>query len=181
VCPHHDIGDADALSGSERLARQELEFHHHGDPAIPAQQRFGDFAIELLNGLGLHVRNRFGLRPAKMPDGSPQPLEVASEADRHGFMNGVTTFNLHAHLPHFERLDGADAKLDVLARQPIDLSAPPHPFTAGGRNGFDALLQTRRGVFPGSVLVCDATTWSSTVGGLGSLQRFWRNVVMPGG
>jgi hypothetical protein len=27
-------------------------------------------------------------------------------------------------------------------------------------------------------LICDATTWSSTAGGLDSLQRFWRNVVL---
>jgi len=32
-------------------------------------------------------------------------------------------------------------------------------------------------VFRGRLLVCDTTTLSSTVGGLDSLQRFWRNVV----
>jgi hypothetical protein len=69
------------------------------------------------------------------------------------------------------------AKLDVLARQPIDLAAPPHPFTAGGRRDFDALLQTKPDIFPGRVLVCDTTTFSSTAGGVDSLQRFWRNVV----
>ena len=96
-------------------------------------------------------------------------------------MNGVKTFNLHFHLPHFERPGDGVTKLDVLARQPIDLDAPPHPFTAGGRRDFDALLQTKPEIFPGNVLICDTTTWSSTVGGLDSLQRFWRNVVSPKG
>jgi hypothetical protein len=159
------------------LARQELEFHHHGDPAIPAKQCFGDFGISLLNGLGLPVRNRFGLRPARLPDGSPAPLEIAAEHDRAGLMEGVTTFNLHAHLPQLERLGDGVAKLDVLARQPIDLGAPPHPFTAGGRRDFDALLQSKPEVFPGRLLICDTTTFSSTAGGLDGLQRFWQNVV----
>jgi len=70
------------------------------------------------------------------------------------------------------------SKFDVLARQAIDLDAPPHPFTEGGRNTFDALLQTKKDVFAGSLLVCDATTWSSTAGGFESLRRFWQNVVL---
>jgi hypothetical protein len=177
ICPHHDIGNTDDLPEGERLARQELEFHHHGDPAIPARQCFGEFGLSLLSGLGLPVRNRFGLRPAKLPDGSPTPLEIVAEFDRSGLMEGVTTFNLHAHLPHFERLGDSVAKLEVLARQPIDLGAPPHPFTAGGRRDFDALLQSKPGVFRGRLLICDTTTWSSTAGGVDSLQRFWRNVV----
>ncbi len=178
VCPHHDIGNADELPEGERLARRELEFHHHGDPAIPARQCFGDFGISLLNGLGLPVRNRFGLRPAKLPDGSPAPLEIAGAFDRAGLMEGVATFNLHAHLPHFERLGDSVAKLDVLARQPIDPGAPPHPFTMGGRGDFDALLQSKPDVFRGRLLICDTTTWSSTAGGVDSLQRFWRNVAL---
>jgi hypothetical protein len=177
ICPHHDIGDADELPENERLARRELEFRHHGDPVIPARQRFGDFGISLLNGLGLPVRNRFGLRPARLTDGSPAPIEIAVEVDRSGLLEGVTTFNLHAHLPHFERLGDSVAKLDVLARQPIDPGAPPHPFTAQGRRDFDALLQSRAGAFRGRLLVCDTTMWSSTAGGVDSLQRFWRNVV----
>jgi hypothetical protein len=178
VCPHHNIGDTEGLPESERLARQELEFHHHGDPGIPARQRFGNFGISVLEGLGLSVRNRFGLHPARLPDGSPAPLRISDELDRAGLLEGVTTFNLHPHLPHFERLGDSIGKLDVLARQPIDSDAPPHPFTAAGRRDFDALLQSRADVFPGRVLICDTTTWSSTVGGGDSLQRFWRNVAL---
>ncbi len=50
VCPHHDIGNVAALPEGERRTRQEIEFHHHGDPAIPARQRFGDFGLSLLAG-----------------------------------------------------------------------------------------------------------------------------------
>jgi hypothetical protein len=178
VCPHHNIGNTDGLPEDERLARQELEFHHHGDPGVPARQCFGEFGISLLDGLGLSVRNCFGLRPAKMPDGSPAPLRISAELDRAALLDGVTTFNLHPHLPHFERLGDSVGKLDVLARQPIDPNAPPHPFTAEGRRDFDALLQSKPDAFAGRLLICDTTTWSSTAGGVDGLQRFWRNVVL---
>jgi hypothetical protein len=178
VCPHHDIGDADDLPEEERLARQEMEFRHHGDPAIPAKQRFGNFGISLLRALGLPIKNRFGLRPAKMPDGSPAPIRIATEYDRLGLLGGVSTLNLHPHLPHFEMVGDSLSKLDVLARQSVDPTAPPHPFTADGRREFDALLQTKPGVFAGTVLACDTTTWSSTAGGVDSLKRFWRNIVL---
>jgi hypothetical protein len=177
VSPHHDIGAADHLNDTERLHLQEADFLHHGDRTIPPQQRFGGFGRSLLAGIGLPVENRFGLHPAAEADGSPMPIEVESGLDRSGFLNGVTTFNLHPHLPHFERLGDNAGKLDVLARQRIDLTAPPHPFTQGGRTTFDALLQSRPGVFAGDLLVGDATLWSSTAGGVDSLRRFWTNIV----
>jgi hypothetical protein len=92
-------------------------------------------------------------------------------------LEGVPSLNLHPHLPHLERLDGAIEKLDVLARQSIDLTAPPHPFTAGGRDRFDALLQSHAGVFRGDLLVCDTTLFSSTAGGTDNLARLWTNLV----
>jgi hypothetical protein len=177
VCPHHDIGNTEGLPDAERLSRQIIEYHHHGDAGIPARQCFGDFGLSLLKRLGLHVRNRFGLRPARLSDGSPAPLDIVVESDRFGLMRGVRSFNLHAHLPHLERLGDSLTKLAVLARQPIDPDAPPHPFTEGGRKDFDALLQSNAAVFRGLLLICDTTTWSSTVGGLQSLERFWQNVV----
>jgi hypothetical protein len=176
VCPHHDIGNAENLSNIDRLRLQEQDFLHHGDRTIPPQQRFGGFARSLLAGLGVPVENRFGLRPASEPDGSPMAIEIESRADRLGLLNGVTTFNLHPHLPHFERRGGAAEKMEVLARQRIDLSAPPHPFTKDGRRTFDALLQSREGVFAGDLLVGDTTLWSSTAGGVNSLRRFWTNL-----
>ena len=177
VCPHHNVGEVEDLSEDQRLPRQEAEFHHHGDPTIPPQQRFGGFGLSLLEGLDLPIRNRFGLRPAKQSDGLPARLDIDVSLDRFGLLDGVTTFNLHPHLPHFEMLGDSPSKLDVLARQPIDLNAPAHPFVQQGRQDFDALLQARPEVFAGRLLVCDATVWSSLAGGFDSLQRFWRNIV----
>jgi hypothetical protein len=67
-------------------------------------------------------------------------------------------------------------RLDILARQKIDLTASPHPFTQSGRSSFDALLQSRPDTFAGKLLVCDSTLFSSTAGGVESLRRFWANV-----
>jgi hypothetical protein len=177
VCPHHEIGVVPDLSHDKQVELQTAAFLHHGDRAIPPQQRFGGFARSLLSGLGVPVENRFGLRPATEPDGSPAPIEAESGVDRLNLLQGVQTFNRHAHLPHLERLGDAVSKLDVLARQRIDLNAPPHPFTQDGRSTFDALLQSRAGVFAGTLLVGDTTLWSSTAGGVDSLRKLWSNVV----
>jgi len=181
ICPHHHIGDGPA-GGTDGLHEDQLtEFLHHGDKTIPPQQRFGGFARSLLAGLGVPVENRFGLRPAAGADGAPTPIEVETSCDRHGLLRDVATFNLHLHLPQLERLGPAREQLDVVARQRIDLSAPPHPFTRGGRATFDVLLQSRPGVFAGTLLVSDATLWSSTAGGVESLQCLWRNVLARAG
>jgi hypothetical protein len=176
VCPHHDIGSVDGVPSTEILATQEVEFHHHGDLGIPGQQRLGGFARSLLCDLGVSVSNKFGLRPAKMRDGSPAPIQIYSQADRFNLLQGVRTFNLHPHLPHFEMLGDSAHKLDVLVEQPIDLEAPPHPFAEQGRKTFDALLQSKPNVFGGRLLICDATIWSSAAGGLGALRQFWANM-----
>jgi hypothetical protein len=180
VCPHHDIGNVDGVPGNEVLARQEVEFHHHGDAGIPGQQRLGGFAKSLLRDLGVSVSNRFGLRPAKMPDGSAAPIKINTQADRFNLLQGVRTFHLHPHLPHLEMLGDSPQKLDVLVEQSIDLAAPPHPFVKEGRKTFDALLQSKPNVFGGRLLICDATLWTSTNGGLGSLRQFWLNMTRLG-
>jgi hypothetical protein len=177
ICPHHDIGDVPDLAHDERVERQVADFLHHGDKTIPPQQRFGGFARSLLAGLGVPVENRFGLHPAEEADGSPSPIEIESALDRLHLLRGVSTFNLHPHLPQLERLGDAATKLDVLVRQKINLTAPPHPFTRNGRTTFDALLQSRPGIFAGDLLVGDATLWSSTAGGVDSLRQLWTNVV----
>ncbi|MBO9195379.1 hypothetical protein J5277_14825 [Rhizobium sp. 16-449-1b] len=177
VCPHHDIGDVDDASPADRTEVQTEHFLHHGDRTIPPQQRFGGFARTLLAGLGTPIENRFGLHPAALPDGSPAPIAAEHPLDRLGLLSGVETFNLHPHLPHMERTGEAIDKMSVLARQPIDPNAPSHSFTRDGRFTFDALLQSKRGVFKGDLLVGDATLWSSTAGGLESLRRLWKNVV----
>jgi hypothetical protein len=176
VCPHHDIGNVAGVPQEQSIMSQEAEYRHHGDPTIPPQQRFSGFARSLLEGLGAPIENRHGLNPAKSGSGDPEPLEIDTGADRFKLLAGVTTFNLHPHLPHFETAAGSHAKYDVLARQKINMAAPPHPFTQAGRRDFNALLQARPGVFAGRLLVCDATAWSSAFGGLQSLQRFWTNL-----
>ena len=140
VCPHHDIGNVDGVSSNEILATQEVEFHHHGDIGIPGQQRLGGFAKSLLRDLGVSVSNKFGLRPAKMRDGSPAPIQINSQADRFNLLQSVRTFHLHPHLPHFEMLGDSSHKLDVLVEQSIDLEAPPHPFIKQGRNTFSSMF-----------------------------------------
>ena len=177
VCPHHDIGDEPDIPHDERVKRQTAAFLHHGDKAIPPQQRLGGFARSLLAGLGVPVENRFGLRPAKNDDGSPAAIEAERELDRLDLLNGVNALNLHPHLPHMERLGDAATKMDILVRQKIDLKAPPHPFTRNGRTTFDAMLQSKSGVFSGTLLVADGTLWASAFGGVDNLRQFWSNVV----
>jgi hypothetical protein len=177
VCPHHDIGETSGLSAEARLARELAEHLHHGDSASPPRQGFGGFARTLLAGLGVPIENNFGLRPAASADGSPAPIEADRSLDDLQLLAGVTTFNLHPHLPQLERLGESAARMAVLARQPIDLAAPPHPFCKDGRTSFDALLQSRRDAFAGRLLVGDATLFSSTAGGVESLRRFWANIL----
>jgi hypothetical protein len=177
VCPHHDIGETSDASPEARLALQTAEHRHHGDIASPPRQGFGGFARTLLAGLDAPVENRFGLRPSVEADGAPTPLAVDRALDDLGLLNGVATFNLHPHLPQLERLGAAIDRMQVLARQKIDLAAPPHPFTKNGRDSFDALLQSAPGAFAGRLLVCDTTEFTSTNGGEESLRRFWTNIV----
>jgi hypothetical protein len=176
VCPHHDIGEAAGSAGENRVERQIAEYRHHGDHGIPPRQGFGGFARTLLAGLGVPVDNRFGLRPAAAPDGAPAPVEIDRTLDELGLLRDVEAFHLHPHLPQLERIGPAAERMEVLARQTIDLTAPPHPFTQGGRSSFDALLQSRRDIFAGKLLVCDTTMFSSTAGGVENLRRFWANV-----
>ncbi|MGC1302472.1 MAG: hypothetical protein WA840_08865 [Caulobacteraceae bacterium] len=177
VCPHHDIGETPETPAEARSAHRIAEHLHHGDRGIPPRQGFGGFARTLLAGLGVPIENRFGLRPAADADGSPAPIEAERALDDLGLLEGVGTFNLHPHLPQLERLRESAARMDVLARQRIDLSAPPHPFVQDGRETFDALLQSSRDTFAGRLLVCDTTMFSSTAGGVDSLRRFWANAV----
>jgi len=177
LCPHHNIGHEADLGPEALQARQEAEFFHHGDRAIPPRQAFGGFVSSLLAGLGVPVENRFGLRPAAGTDGSPATIDIDRSADRLELLEGVQTFNLHPHLPHLERVGVGRHKIEVLARQRIDPTAPPHPFSRGGNDKFDSLLQSRPETFAGTLFVGDTTLFSSTAGGLDSLERFWARII----
>jgi hypothetical protein len=175
VSPHHDIGDTEGLAAEAALARQAAEFHHHGDVALPGQQRTGGFGMSLMAGLGAPIRNRFGLRPARTEQGEPLPIDQVAE-DRFGLLAGVVHLNLHPHLPHFERIGAGAEALEVLARQRVSLDAPAHPeMPTGGI--FDAILQARPEAGLGRLVVCDATQWTSAFGGLEGLEAFWKNII----
>jgi hypothetical protein len=124
------------------------------------------------------IENRFGLRPAATSAGAPAPAEIDRDLDSLNLLAGVETFNLHPHLPQLERIGPATERMEVLARQPIDSAAPPHPFTLEGRTTFDALLQSRPNAFAGKLLVCDTTMFSSTAGGVGNLRQLWSNMLL---
>jgi hypothetical protein len=189
VCPHHFIGgDEDGdTDGDGEVFRQRVEEHrHHSDPLVPGAQRLGGYARSLLAGLGMPVDNVYGLRPATGSDGSPMPLEIAQALDSVGFLCGdgshrVTTFNAHPHLPHLQPVGSAVSIYRALARQPIDVNAESHPFTAAGNTHFNAFLWAPPGgARRGHVVVCDATLWSAAFGGVDSLMKLWRNLAaMP--
>ena len=189
VCPHHYIGgdgDGDTDGDGEVFRRRIEEHRHHSDPLVPGAQRLGGYARSLLTGLGLPVDNLYGLRPATGSGGQPMPLEVARALDAVGFLGGdeshqVTTFNAHPHLPHLQPVGSGISAYKVLARQPIDLNAENHPFTAAGNTHFNAFLWAPPdGARRGHVLVCDATVWSAAFKGVDSLTNFWRNLAaMP--
>jgi hypothetical protein len=98
--------------------------------------------------------------------------------DKLGLLNGVTTFNFHPHLPHYE-LTTEDTKfVRLLARQPIDLTRP-HPFTEAGNTEFNALVwMPPKDERAGHILLADSTIFTTLFGGTNSLENFWRNLVM---
>lgn len=186
VCPHHYIGGDEDAKGQTTTAQQIEEHCHHGDPLVPGVQRLGGYARALLEGLGLPVVNLYGLQPATRRNGQPAPLEIDRAADTEHFLGSgknllVDTFNAHPHLPHLQPVSLGIAAYKVLARQPINLDAKGHPFTAAGNTHFNALLWAPPdGSRQGHVLVCDATLWSSAFKGVDSLSNFWRNLAaMP--
>ena len=151
-------------------AERQMEYLHHGDPLVPRQQRFGLYTRSLMKGLGVPVENRWGLRPAVVPETNQiAPLNAMRDLDTHGWLTGVTTFNFHPHLPHYA-LTTDDAKLiRVLARQPIDMSRP-HPFTEAGNREFNTFLwMPPSGTRAGDIILADLTMFTTLFGGAESL------------
>src|SRR4051812_39968235 len=111
LSPHHDVGV------SEDPAERQMEYKHHVDPLVPRQQRFGKYTRSLIKGLGVPVENRYGLRPATYQGSNKLvPLAIEKDLDKRGFMNGVTTFNFHMHLPHYAVTEDNSTSIHVLAR-----------------------------------------------------------------
>ncbi|MGV9379654.1 hypothetical protein ACWDRB_27790 [Nonomuraea sp. NPDC003707] len=170
--PHHDVG------ASDDLEVRNVEYHHHGDALVPRQQRFGRYTRSLMEGLGVPVENRYGLRPAAQGPNRIAPLSIARDLDTKGWLEGVTTFNFHLHLPHYAVTTDEPDAIHVLGRQPIDMSRP-HPFTEAGNTEFNMFLwMPPRGERAGDVLMADSTIFSSLFGGDESLRNFWRNIVL---
>lgn len=171
IGPHHDVG------ASKDLKIRDIEYHHHGDALVPRQQRFGGYTRALLTSLRIPIENRYGLRPATVA-GTNQiaPLTVMKERDRRGFLEGVSTFTFHMHLPHYALTSPESQDVQVLARQPIDL-ARPHPFIDEGNREFNALVWLPpSGMRAADVLIADSTSFSTLFGGAESLERFWKNL-----
>lgn len=171
IGPHHDVGH------SEDTQERALEYAHHGDALVPRQQRFGNYARSLMQGLGIPVENRWGLRPAVIEGTSRSvPLTVREDLDTRGWLNGVQNFNFHMHLPHYAVTTDDARSVRVLATQPIDLTRP-HPFTNAGNTEFNALVWMPPGDGrAGDVLVADSTIFSTLFGADESLERFWKNL-----
>lgn len=169
--PHHDVGV------SPNLKERAMEYAHHGDPLVPRQQRFGKYTRSLMKGLGVPVENRWGLRPAVVK-GTNQiaPLTINKDLDTAGWLNGVTTFNFHPHLPHYAlTTDDANSAV-LLATQPIDMSRP-HPFTEAGNREFNTFIwMPPKGDRAGDILLADSTIFTTLFGGVESLETFWRNL-----
>ncbi len=128
LAPHHDVGFTDDF------AQRQMEFHHHGDPLVPRQQRFGQYTRSLMKALDVPVHNTWGLRPAVV-EGTKEiaPLTGFRDLDAARLLDNVTTFNFHPHLPHYELTAPEGEDLRVLGRQRVDPNRP-HPFTADGQH-----------------------------------------------
>jgi hypothetical protein len=169
--PHHDVGV------SSDLKERQMEYAHHGDALVPRQQRFGKYTRSLMKGLGIPVENRYGLRPAVVP-GTNQiaPLTAMRDLDERGWLDGVTSFNFHMHLPHYAVITDDTKSVRVLGTQPIEL-ARPHPFTEAGNREFNSFVwMPPSGARAGDVLFADSTIFSTLFGVTESLERFWKNL-----
>ena len=169
--PHHDVG------ASDDLKQRNMEYFHHGDPLVPRQQRFGKYTRSLMTGLGVPVHNRWGLRPATHPGTTKTlPLSTNGDLDRRGWLDGVSTFVFHMHLPHYAVTTDDPNAIHVLARQSIDTSKP-HPFTDEGNREFNMFLwMPPAGDRAGDILLADSTIFTTLFGGDESLERFWKNL-----
>ena len=171
LAPHHDVGFTDDLK------QRQMEYHHHRDPLVPRQQRFGQYTRSLMKGLGVPVHNTYGLRPATVHGSNDiAPLTAFRDLDQLGLLKNVPTLNFHPHLPHYELTNTDEKKIKVLARQPIDLERP-HPFTEAGAREFNCLLwMPPTEEQPGDIVLVDSTHFTTLFGGTDSLESFWRNL-----
>lgn len=171
--PHHDIGVSDDLKV------RAMEHIHHGDPLIPYQERFSGYTRSLMKGLGVPIENHWGLRSAVVSGTNRiAPLTAMRDLDTRGWLDGVTRFNLHPHLPHYALTTEDTSSIRVLATQPIDMSHP-HPFTLAGNTEFNRLVwMPPSGDQAGDILLADSTLFSALFGVDNDLETFWKNLAL---
>jgi hypothetical protein len=171
IGPHHDVG----FTGD--MDQRQVEYRHHRDPLVPRQQRFSTYARSLLKAFDVPIINKWGLRPAVVKDTREiVPVTANKDLDKLGLLNGVTTFNLHPHLPHYELTTSDTRSIHLLARQPIDLTRP-HPFSEAGNKEFNVLLwMPPGGERVGHILLVDSTHFTTLFGGTESLANLWKNL-----
>ena len=171
LAPHHDVGFTDDP------AQRQVEYLHHGDPLVPRQQRFTAYTRSLMKALDVPVHNTWGLRPAVVEGTSEiTPLTGFRDLDTPGLLAGVTTFNFHPHLPHYELTAPESDSLRVLGRQRVD-PLRPHPFTEAGNAGFNALIwMPPSGERAGDIVLVDSTNFTTLFGGTDSLKNLWHNL-----
>ncbi len=173
IGPHHDVGV------SPDTKERAMEYAHHGDPLVPRQQRFGKYTRSVMKGLSVPVENRYGLRPAVI-QGTTQiaPLNASRDLDSRHWLDDVTTFNFHPHLPHYALTTSDTKSVRLLATQPIDLSRP-HPFTQAGNKEFNCFMwMPPSGERAGDILLADSTIFTTLFGGDKSLEQFWKNLAV---
>jgi hypothetical protein len=130
-----------------------------------------------MKGLGVPVENQYGLRPATHPGTTRTvPLSTNGDLDKRRWLDGVSTFVFHMHLPHYAVTTDDASAIHVLARQPIDTSKP-HPFVESGNREFNMFLwMPPNGQRAGDILLADSTIFTTLFGGDESLGRFWTNL-----
>src|SRR6266487_2321432 len=171
LAPHHDVGF------TTDMKQRQMEYRHHRDPLVPRQQRFGQYTRSLMKGLGVPVMNKYGLRPATVKGTNDlMPVTAYRDFDKLGLLEGVTTFNFHPHLPHYEVTTTDTNSIRLLARQPINLERP-HPFVEEGNKEFNCFLwMPPADERPGDIVLADSTIFTTLFGVSDSLKNFWRNL-----
>ncbi len=159
------------------MKQRQMEYRHHRDPLVPRQQRFGQYTRSLMKGLGVPVMNKYGLRPATVKGTNDlMPVTAYRDLDKLGLLEGVTTFNFHPHLPHYEVTTTDTNSIRLLARQPINLERP-HPFVEEGNKEFNCFLwMPPADERPGDIVLADSTIFTTLFGVSDSLKNFWRNL-----
>ncbi len=104
------------------------------------------------------------------------PLTINRDLDKRGWLEGVTHFSFHKHLPHYAVTTDDPNAVHILGQQPIDL-AKPHPFTNAGNREFNSFAwMPPHGKQAGEILLADSTIFSTLFGADDSVKRFWKNI-----